>query len=109
MHARPPWACQNAQAYNNLSNNWPTLGVMVTGMMIASKLLPAYANRARDRSFAFIASTSRLRGGRAVSSDANNRRAAFDTSSTARLNAASLAFEGSVKPLSLRTNWSAEA
>src|SRR5262245_715963 len=69
----------------------------------------AYANRARDRSLAFIASTSRFRGGRAVASDANNRRAAFDTSSTARLNAASLAFEGSVKPLSLRTNWSAEA
>src|SRR6266700_2319513 len=67
-----------------------------------------YANRARDRSFAFVASSSRLRGGRAVASEVNNLRAAFDTSSTARSNAASLAFEGSVKPLSLRTNCSAE-
>jgi len=61
-----------------------------------------YANRARDRSFAFIASISRLRGRARVASDANNRRATLTHHSTARSNAASLACEGSVKPLSLR-------
>src|SRR5262249_17604393 len=68
-----------------------------------------YANRSRARAFAFIASTSRLRGVLAVSRLSSRRRAASDTSSTARLNAASLTFEGCAKPLSLRTNCTAEA
>src|SRR5580700_12351878 len=68
-----------------------------------------HANRCRARSRAFRASASRLRDGLAVSSDANRRRATSATSSTARLNAASLLREGWAKPESLRTNCSAEA
>src|SRR6185503_6359066 len=56
-----------------------------------------------------MASASRLRGGLAVCRDVKSRRAASETSSTARSKAASLAREGCVKPLSLRTNCSADA
>lgn len=66
-------------------------------------------NRWRDRSWAFRISSSRLRGGALVWSEWINRCAAAVTSSTARLNAASLAREGLVAPLSLRTNCSADA
>jgi hypothetical protein len=55
------------------------------------------------------ASTSRFLAGLAVSSDCGNRRAVSVTSSTARLNAASLARDGFAKPLSWRTNCSADA
>src|SRR5262249_30164639 len=68
-----------------------------------------YPNRTRARSRALAASASRSRAGCLVSSEASSRRATSETSSTAWLNAASLAFEGCVKPLSLRTNCSAEA
>src|SRR4030088_1602870 len=70
---------------------------------------PSYAKRSRARARAFIASSSRLRGGLPVSSASRSRRAASATSSTARLNAGSLAFDGSLYPLSLRTNCSADA
>jgi hypothetical protein len=70
---------------------------------------PLYANRSLALARAFIASASRSRAGLAVSSDCRSRRAASDTSSTARLNAASLTLDGFVNPLSLRTNCSADA
>src|SRR3954447_14721730 len=66
-------------------------------------------NLSRDRSRAFSASMSRSRAGAWVCSDASNFRAACETSSTARLNASSLACEGLLKPDSFRTNCSAEA
>ena len=44
------------------------------------------------------------RGGAVVVSESTSRLAMRDTSSTARLNAASLAFEGALNPLSFRTN-----
>ena len=62
------------------------------------------ANRSRARSCAFRASSSRLRGGALVATEAMSRCAASVTSSTARLNAASLARDGLFIPLSLRTN-----
>src|SRR5580704_17466096 len=68
-----------------------------------------YANRSLDLARAFSASASRFFAGLAVSSDCSSRRATADTSSTARMKAASLAWDGWVKPESLRTNWSAEA
>src|SRR5882672_6938234 len=52
---------------------------------------------------------SRSRDGECVCSEVNNFRAASETSATARLNAASLACDGLLKPESLRTNCSAEA
>ncbi|HNV73550.1 MAG TPA: hypothetical protein PKH96_02650 [Gemmatimonadaceae bacterium] len=61
------------------------------------------------RTRAFRASSSRVRGGAVVRSAWINRRAAASTSSTATLNAASFARDGLVVPLSLRTNWSADA
>ena len=69
----------------------------------------AYAYRSRARARAFAASISRFLAGLAVSSDCSNRRAVSVTSSTARLKAASLARDGFAKPLSLRTNCTAEA
>src|SRR5688572_24264879 len=72
-------------------------------------LLPYQANRFSDRSFAFRASSSRLRGAALVWSESISRWAASVTSSTARLKAASFAREGRAVPLSLRTNWSADA
>src|SRR6185369_5459943 len=68
-----------------------------------------YANLRLERSLAFRISSSRSRGGAFVWRESMRRRAAAVTSSTARSNAASLAREGRVVPLSLRTNWSAEA
>ena len=52
----------------------------------------------------FFLAVARLRGRRSASRPAAARRR--KTSSTARLNAASLAFDGAVKPDSLRTNCS---
>src|SRR3989442_9143868 len=53
-----------------------------------------------------VASTSRLRGSAVVTSERMRARAAVATSSMARSKAASLALEGTLKPLSLRTNCS---
>src|SRR5688572_19348491 len=64
----------------------------------------SHAKRARERSCALRASSSRLRGGALVLSDSSNRCAAAVTSSTASLNAGSFARDGRVVPLSLRTN-----
>lgn len=61
-------------------------------------------NRNRDRSRAFSASVCRSRGLAWVDSDFINTRAAAATSSTAWVNAASLTFDGVLKPLNLRTN-----
>src|SRR6185295_340939 len=66
-------------------------------------------NRARERSLAFSASTSRSRAGALVCSDASRRRALSETSETARLKASALACDGELNPDSLRTNCSAEA
>src|SRR4051812_9780144 len=69
----------------------------------------ALPNRSRERSLAFSASTSRSREGAWVCSDVSSRRAASETSATARLNASSLACDGLLKPESFRTNCNAEA
>src|SRR5215203_5609084 len=58
---------------------------------------------------AFSASTSRSRTGAVVCSESSSRRAASETSVTARWNAAAFACDGALKPESLRTNCSAEA
>ena len=72
-------------------------------------LAPGQAKRSAARARAFAASSSRFFGGAVVSSEEISRRAAAATSSIARSKAASFAFDGLVKPLSLRTNWIAEA
>src|ERR1700761_3481022 len=69
----------------------------------------SYPKRSRERSLAFSASTSRSRAGACVCNECNSRWAAAETSSTARLKAASLPCDGLLKPESLRTNCSAEA
>src|SRR5262249_19719210 len=56
------------------------------------------------RALAFSASVSRSLGGAPVSRASISRRAAPATSATAQSNAAPLALDGLVKPLSLRTN-----
>src|SRR5437660_773207 len=61
-----------------------------------------FAALARARSV----STSRSRGSALVNSESSRFRAAVLTSSMARLNAASFAFEGLLKPESFLTNWS---
>jgi hypothetical protein len=74
-----------------------------------TRCMPAYCrgpNRVADRAFAFCASSSRLRGCAGVTSERIRILADAATSSTARSNAASFAFEGTLKPLSLRTNCS---
>src|SRR5579863_897250 len=58
---------------------------------------------------ALAASSSRLRGLAVVSSECSRREAAAATSSIAPRKAASLAFEGLLKPLILRTNCSEAA
>src|SRR5262249_47752767 len=60
--------------------------------------------RCADRALAFAASITRSRAGWLVTKPSTKRRATPNVSSTARLNAASLAFDGALKPLSLRTN-----
>ena len=61
-------------------------------------------NRAAALRFASIATCSRFFGGALVSSPRKNRRDASATSSTARANAASFAFDGLWNPLIFRTN-----
>src|SRR5260221_10582642 len=78
-------------------------------LAVAQLVTDHYAKRSAARARAFIASISRSRGSAAVWSEASSRRATSATSSTARSNASSFAFDGLVKPLSLRTNWTAEA
>src|SRR4029077_8602611 len=65
--------------------------------------------RFAERARAFNASVSRFRGGAFVTNDSRRWWAICAISSTARLKASSFAFEGLVKPLSLRTNWSDDA
>src|SRR5262245_59325534 len=65
--------------------------------------------RSAARARAFAASTSRSRGGAVVTRESSSSWATSVTRSTARLKTASLALEGRVVPLSLRTNCSAEA
>ncbi|CAN5163714.1 hypothetical protein BH11PSE11_BH11PSE11_17930 [soil metagenome] len=62
--------------------------------------------RSAARSFAFAASTSRVRDCALVTSEAIKSSAVAAMSSTARLKAASFALDGCVKPLSFRTNYS---
>src|SRR5262249_23715326 len=64
------------------------------------------AYRSAARAFAFAASTSRSRGGADVVNESTSVRATAATSSTARVNASSLAFDGFVNPLIFRTNCS---
>src|SRR5712691_6493642 len=61
-----------------------------------------FAALARARSV----STSRSRGSALVTSESSRFWATLPTSSMARLNAASFAFEGLLKPESFLTNWS---
>src|SRR5438034_674444 len=86
-------------------------GAAQEGIRVAQYLEYAgyVANRTRDRARALLVSTSRSRGGLAVSSEQRRFRADWVISSTARWKAASFVREGRAKPLSLRTNWSAEA
>jgi hypothetical protein len=62
-----------------------------------------------DRIAALLRSSSRFFGGLKVVSELMSVVAASLTCCTARLNAASLAFDGALKPLNLRTNCTAEA
>ena len=66
-------------------------------------------NLSAARALAFAASTSRSLGGAVVSSACNRREETAATSSIAVEKAASLVFEGLVKPLILRTNCNAAA
>ena len=67
----------------------------------------AYApKRSIARARALAASSARFLGGAVVSSDRSKRLDASATSSTAVRNAASLAFDGLLNPLILRTNCS---
>src|SRR5215471_14374146 len=66
-------------------------------------------NLSAARALAFAASSSRFLGGAEVSSECRRRLDAAATSSIAAINAASLAFEGLLNPLTLRTNCSEAA
>jgi hypothetical protein len=61
-------------------------------------------NRAADRAFAFAASSSRFFGVAVVSSESSRRLEMWAISSIAESNAASLALEGLLNPVILRTN-----
>ena len=63
-------------------------------------------NLAADLALDFSASVPRLRGSAAVTSELMRALAEDATSSTARSKASSLAWDGTVKPLSFLTNWS---
>src|SRR5205823_12591832 len=69
----------------------------------------AAPKRWAERARRFAASISRSRGGAAVTSSPSRRAVTAATSSTACANAASLACDGLVMPLTLRTNCSAAA
>src|SRR5262245_46944953 len=77
--------------------------ITMNSMRASSQRAP---NLAMERSRALAASTSRLRGGACVTIERISSRAVSATFSTAASKAASLAFDGTVKPLSLRTNCS---
>jgi len=81
------------------------LNLWIVGHVVASGDRKRFAVLA----LALEASVSRSRGGEFVTSDCSSSWAACATWSTARLKATSLAFEGLVKPLSLRTNCTDEA
>src|ERR1700722_13686824 len=66
-------------------------------------------NLTSDFALARAASISRSRGSAVVTRDSIKARAAAATSCTARSNAARLALEGLLNPLSLRTNCSEDA
>jgi len=65
--------------------------------------------RSADLARAFNASTSRSLGGAFDTNESSSSCASAVTLSTARLKASSFALEGFVKPLSFRTNCSADA
>src|SRR5215204_2619229 len=67
--------------------------------------LQSVPKRIAARAFALAASISRSRGGAVVIMELSISCAAAATRSTARSNASSFAFEGRLKPDSLRTNW----
>src|SRR5437016_2750072 len=67
------------------------------------------SKRFADLARAFLASLSRLRGGAFVTNESSKCCAAWATSSTARMNAASFACAGFVNPQSFRTNCSDDA
>jgi hypothetical protein len=73
----------------------------------AQRRAPYAAYRCALRARALAASASRFLGGAAVTSSSSSRVVAALTASTARLNAASFAFDGFVEPLILRTYCSA--
>jgi hypothetical protein len=70
---------------------------------IYKKIQGLVANRSAARAFALAASSSRFLAGAAVSSERRRRLDTAATSSTAARKDASLAFEGLLKPVILRT------
>src|SRR6266496_1985163 len=76
---------------------------------IYKKIQGLIANRSAARAFALAASSSRFLAGAVVSSERRRRFDTAATSSTAAIKDASLAFEGLLKPVILRTNWSEAA
>ena len=81
----------------------PGTGAATRGARSVEALRRAGAKRFCARARARSASTSRFRGGAAVTSSRSKRVDASATPSTARANAASFAFDGLAAPLSLRT------
>src|SRR5436190_10237161 len=71
-----------------------------------ARVLP---NLSTDRAFAFAASSSRLLARASVSRERKSLVEARATSSTATRNDRSFVFEGLLKPLIFRTNWSEAA
>ena len=114
--AGPQWAkgCRRQTRNDGCARRLDPVGGRPAGLARRRKRLrasraPEERKRSAALARAFEASTSRSRGGALVTSEPSSSWAACATWSTARLNASSLAFEGRVHPLNLRTNWRDEA
>src|SRR5215211_6204528 len=106
--ARSLWVCQivsTKDEFADLSSNTNTMLSPVGMAELPDQLAKLRAARAR----AFAASTSRSLGGALVSSEASSLLEAAAISSTAAQKATSLAFDGLLKPLILRTYCNAAA
>jgi len=97
--ASPPAARAEARAGRSASPSWCS----------PQAALSYAAKRCAARARAFAASTSRSFGGAVVRSSLRSTLDAAVTASIARWNASSLAREGRLKPLILRTYWTAAA
>src|SRR6185295_11257405 len=98
----------NLRAKNPVQEFFNNKKIRPVGGVLICHQSPALAagagKRSAARARAFAASISRSRGGAFVISESRSSCAAAVTFSTARSNAASLVFDGLVKPLNLRTN-----